>query len=525
MTEFFFRAEDIQQFKRRGVTEERIISQIEMFKQGAPFLRINRPCTIGDGIRKTTGDESNELTSMYEEYGLEKVLTKFVPASGAATRMFKTLLRFNSEQEQIQLNSSIAKAHQGDKDIQQLVTFIEGIEEFAFLDDLKPVMAENGLDTDALLARGHLKEIIDYLLTKKGLEYAQLPKGLLKFHKYPQGSRTPFEEHLVEAASYVRDEHGKCRLHFTVSPEHKDRFEALLEAVRKRYEEDLGARFEVDFSVQAKSTDTIAVDGENKPFRLDNGTILFRPGGHGALIENLNSIKGDMIYIKNIDNVVPDRLKDETNRWKKILGGYLIRTQQHIFSYLKSLSSDSVHEELLSQAFDFAKNELSIAPAEDLQWASAGEKRDFLISKFNRPVRVCGMVKNEGEPGGGPFWVEAKDGSLSLQIVESAQIDPESEEQQSILQSSTHFNPVDIVCGVRDWQGNPFDVKRFVDPEAVFISKKSKQGRDLKALELPGLWNGAMADWNTIFVEVPLITFNPVKTINDLLRKEHCQER
>ncbi|MCP4669298.1 MAG: DUF4301 family protein [Deltaproteobacteria bacterium] len=405
--------------------------------------------------------------------------------------------------------------------MQHLVIFMEGIEQFAFFDDLKSVMAKKGLDTNALLAKGRFNEIIDYLLTEKGLGYAHLPKGLIKFHTYPHSHRTSFEEHLVEAADYVRDENGRCRLHFTVSPEHKERFKALFESVRKGYEEDFGARFRVDFSIQEKSTDRIAVDQENKPFRLDNGALLFRPGGHGALIENLNNIRGDIIYIKNIDNVVPDRLKGQTNLWKKILGGYLIRTQQTVFSYLRALSTDAVPEKMLGQAFDFAENELCIIPAKGLQRASAEEKRDFLIARFNRPVRVCGMVKNEGEPGGGPFWAEAEDGSLSLQIIESAQIDPESKEQQSILRSSTHFNPVDIVCGVRDWQGNPFDLKRFVDRDAVFISKKSKEGRDLKALELPGLWNGAMAFWNTIFVEVPLITFNPVKTINDLLREEH----
>ena len=325
----------------------------------------------------------------------------------------------------------------------------------------------------------------------------------------------------MEAADYLKDEKGTCCLHFTVSPEHKQSFEALLESTKSRYEEGYGVRFHVDFSVQEKSTDTIAVDLENKPFRLNDGTLLFRPGGHGALIENLNDLKGDIIFIKNIDNVVPDRLKGHTFLWKKVIGGLLIQIQQKIFTYLERLSEGPVDEALLGEAFEFAQNDLCITPPRNQELTSDQAKQDFLLRMFYRPLRVCGMVRNVGEPGGGPFWVEAEDGSLSLQIVESAQVDPRSEQQQSILRSSTHFNPVDIVCGVRDWQGNPFDLRRFVDPDAVFISNKSKDGRDLKALELPGLWNGAMSYWNTIFVEVPLITFNPVKTIIDLLRKEH----
>jgi len=382
-------------------------------------------------------------------------------------------------------------------------------------------MSEDGLDIDTLTDDGHFKEVIEYLLGQKGLGYTQLPKALLVFHRYADGNRTAFEEHLVEAVEYVRDVNGMCRLYFTVSPEHKQAFEDFLRKIVPRYEKHYGIQFSVEFSVQERATDTIAVDLENKPFRLNDGTIFFRPGGHGALIENLSNIDGDIIFIKNIDNVVHDRLKDQTFQWKRALGGCLIQIQQKIFFYLERLTKKPLDEELLDEAIEFAKNDLYIIPSNSEDMTSSKEKQAFLISKLNRPVRVCGMVRNKGEPGGGAFWVKSKDGSLSLQIVESAQIDPESEEQQSVFRSSMYFNPVDIVCGVRDRHGKAYDLRHYVDPEAALISIKSEDGRELKALELPGLWNGAMSDWNTIFIEVPLITFNPVKTINDLLREQH----
>ena len=521
MAESIFNKADINQIKRIGTTPEKVMSQIAMFKKGTPYLKISRPCTINDGIRSISGDEIKQLTAIYEEYAPRKSLTKFVPASGAASRMFKTLLQFNNEYDKIQKDTIASTARQGDDDSRHMLTFMEGIRRFAFFGDLKSVMDKDGLDAEALIDADQFKEIIDYLLTRKGLGYAQLPKGLIKFHHYPDSSRTAFEEHLVEAAHYAKDDDGGCALHFTVSPAHRQRFEELLEAVQVRYQERYGVRFQVGFSVQEKSTDTIAVDLDNKPFRLNDGTLLFRPGGHGALIENLNNLQGDIVYIKNIDNVVPDKLKDPTFLWKRVLGGYLIKIQQKIFSYLESLIEGPANKGLIQEAFEFATRELCIPPSASQDLTADQARKDFLISRFNRPIRVCGMVKNIGEPGGGPFWVESQDGSLSIQIVESAQVDPESEEQQKILISSTHFNPVDIVCAVRDFRGNPFDLRKYVDTGAVFIANKSKDGRELKALELPGLWNGAMADWNTIFMEVPLITFNPVKTVNDLLRKEH----
>ncbi len=521
MGSFVFSDADKRQIQFLGIAEEQVLSQMEILRRGAPYLKLNRPCTIGDGIKSISDDRLDKLITVFEESAPERSLVKFVPASGAATRMCRRLLRFNNHYDKIQRESVAAMAARGEKDCERLLTFMEGIRHFAFYDDLKSVMAKAGLDAEALIDEGQFKEIIDYLLTQKGLGYAELPKGLLKFHKYPHGNRTPFEEHLVGATAYVKGRNGICTIHFTVASEHQKTFEALFESVKAQYEDHYGVQFDVGFSVQERSTDTVAVDLENRPFRLSDGTILFRPGGHGALLENLNNLASDIIYIKNIDNVVPDRLKGDIFKWKKALGGYLIQVQEKIYSYLEGLSAGLVDEGLLESATEFAEKELCL-PASSTQGLSSNEaKKNFLLDKFNRPIRVCGMVKNVGEPGGGPFWVEAADGSLSLQIVESAQVDVLSEEQQQMLTSSTHFNPVDIVCGVRDFKGNRFNLREYVDQDAVFISQKSKDGRELKALELPGLWNGAMAYWNTIFVEVPLITFNPVKTINDLLRKEH----
>ena len=513
-----FNENDIMRIKSKGIKPEKVLAQIEIFKKGASHLKLNRPCTPGDGIRLIKDNELKHLADCFEKYCPKRSLSKFVPASGAASRMFKTLLRFDNEFGRIEKDLIVSLAREGDKEGALFIYFFDNIQKFAFYDDLKSVITKDGFDLEGLIEGGRYKEIISYLLEEKGLGYSALPKGLIKFHKYSDGNRTPFEEQLVEATDYIKDKNGICHLHFTVSPEHKMRFAGLLDKIRPQYEKNFGACFNVDFSIQEESTDTIAVDLDNNPFRLIDDEILFRPGGHGALIENLNAIKGDIVYIKNIDNIVPDRLKGHSFQWKRILGGCLFNIQQEIFSYLEKLTSGFPDKKILTEAIDFAEQKLYLTPE---KMNSDRECRDFLVGKFNRPIRVCGMVKNIGEPGGGPFWVEAGDGTLSLQIVENAQVDRESEVQQEIFASSTHFNPVDIVCGLLDFKVKPFDLRKYVDSGAVFISHKSKHGRDLKALELPGLWNGAMSGWNTIFVEVPLITFNPVKTVNDLIREQH----
>jgi hypothetical protein len=435
--------------------------------------------------------------------------------------MFEIPLWFYTHKPQLDRNEIARRAKAGRGSSKDRLAFLDNFDRFAFFDALKRIMAEAGLNIDALLQEGRFGEILEYLLTPRGLNYANLPKGLLLFHGYPDGNRTSFEEHLVEASEYVRDARGVCRLHFTVSPEHREGFENLLETVRPLYEGTCHVEFQVDFSTQKESSNTIAVDMENRPFRLADGTIHFRPAGHGALIENLNNLRGDIVFIKNIDNIVLDRLKPPTFTWKKALAGYLLKIQQRIFSYVERLHKEIDEDRFFDEALDFVETELFLPIRETLRLGSTGEKREFLLAALNRPLRVCGQVARRGEPGGGPFWVEGRDGTLSMQIVERAQVDPDSARQQEIWHAATHFNPVDVVCGVRDYLGNPFDLKKYVDPDAIIITKKSHEGRELKALELPGLWNGAMAHWITIFVEVPLITFNPVKTINDLLREEH----
>lgn len=521
MLESIFQKSDFDQIASINSTPEKVIFQIDLFKKGTPYLKLIRPCTKGDGIRSISGDEIEKLTAIFEKYGQKKKLIKFVPASGAASRMFKTLLKFNNAPETIHKNTLVLAARKGDMDSQAVLTFMNDIKKFAFYNDLKSAMLKDGLDIKTLIGEGQFNKIIAYLLTRLGLDYQLMPKGLIKFHHYNKTDRTAFEEHLVESAAYAKNHQGVCSLHFTVSPEHQPKFEALLNTVRDRYEKTYGITFQVRFSAQEKATDTIAVDPDNKPFRDKEGALLFRPGGHGALIENLNHLDADIVFIKNIDNVAPDRLKNHSVLWNKVLGGYLIKIQQKIFSYLQKMATGSADKALIDDAFKFVENELGISPSPGEKLATDRAKQDFLIKMLNRPTRICGMVKNIGEPGGGPFWVETKDFSHSSQIVESAQVNIKSETQKSILNASTHFNPVHIVCGVRDWREKPFDLEKYVDPSAVFISEKSKDGRDLKALELPGLWNGAMAHWNTIFVEVPIETFSPVKTVNDLLRDEH----
>jgi hypothetical protein len=521
MDSLTFSKKDRDQMKALGATEQGINSQLEAFRGPAPYLRLRRPCTIGDGIHAVSEEELPALIENHKAAANQGRCLKFVPASGAATRMFELPLWLYTHEPRMERNEIAKRAEAGEGRFKDLLTFINNIDRFAFFDALRNVMAKAGLDIRGLLEGGRFEEILEYLLTPRGLNYTNLPKGMLKFHQYSDESRTAFEEHLVEAAEYARNTHGICRLHFTVSQEHREGFESFLEKVGPLYEAKYNVRFQVDFSIQRESTNTIAVDMENRPFRLADGSLHFRPAGHGALIENLNNLKGDVIFIKNIDNIVPDRLKVTTFTWKKTLAGYLLKAQKGIFSYMEKLAEGMDEERFFHEALDFVKTDLFLPIPEGVRLGSTGKKREFLLSTLNRPLRVCGQVPSRGEPGGGPFWVEGKDGTLSMQIVERAQVNPNSVEQQEIWGSATHFNPVDVVCGVRDYRGNPFDLGNYVDSNAVVITSKSKDGRELKALELPGLWNGAMAGWITIFVEVPLITFNPVKTINDLLRDEH----
>ncbi|MBR6078417.1 MAG: DUF4301 family protein, partial [Paludibacteraceae bacterium] len=370
-----------------------------------------------------------------------------------------------------------------------------------------------------LIGAKEYKKVASAMLGSEGMNYGKLPKGLLLFHKYAAGARTPLEEHLVEAALYASSA-GVANIHFTVSAEHKELFKKLVSEKANEYSEKFGVKYNISFSEQKSSTDTIAATVDNKPFRTADGKLLFRPGGHGALIENLNDIDSDVVFIKNIDNVVPDSLKGDTVEYKQVIAGILVSLQKKAFEYLKKLESGEYSHSELEEMIRFLQNDLCCRNQE-IKHFEDSELVIYLKKKFNRPMRVCGVVKNVGEPGGGPFLVQNEDGSVSLQILESSQINMADEKSKKMFENGSYFNPVDLVCATKDKDGKRFDLLKYVDKKAGFISQKSKDGKELKALELPGLWNGAMSDWNTVFVEVPLSTFNPVKTVNDLLREQH----
>lgn len=495
----------------RGSDLATVETQIKHFQTGFPYLPIRRAATEGDGILVLSDAEIDRYQRLYEHYLPAKKIVKFVPASGAASRMFKALFAYLNEAEAAGKSPAPTGA---------VAEFFTRLHDFAFIDDLKACLAEAGHDLEATLSAGDYATVLRYFLTETGLGYGNLPKGLLQFHRYPEAgiSRSALEEHMVEAMHYAAAPGGTAYLHLTVSPEHMEKFEAKVAATRDRYETPQ-TQLDISFSVQKPATDTIAVDMENEPFRDEAGEILFRPGGHGALLSNLNDIDADVIFIKNIDNVVPDGIKGETYRYKMALAGILLSYQEKIFDYLQALETPAPG--LLEEVETFLAEALCVAPPAGYADWDAAARQAYLQRKLNRPLRICGMVKNEGEPGGGPFWATNADGTVSLQIAETAQIDPDDAGQQAIMQGATHFNPVDLVCATRDRNGHPFDLMPFRDPETGFISGKSQGGRDLKAQELPGLWNGSMSDWNTLFVEVPIITFNPVKTVNDLLRATH----
>jgi len=500
---------DLRLIEGEGLTVEEILKQIELLQRGVTPFRLNRPCTTGDGIIVISEAERNRLVGLYEERIRRANPVKFVPASGAATRMFKDWYPC--------LESGCFETEQ------QKSAFARDLKKFAFYEDLRDQIGRDGRDIDDLMQQGRNAEILSFILTPRGLNYGNLPKALLKFHAYPGGSRMALEEHLVEAALYGRDSLDRCRVHFTVSPEHETGVKECLDRLKGPYESRLGVCFDLELSVQQSSTNTIAMGTDGLPYRDSQGKLVFRPGGHGALLRNLNLIEGDIIFIKNIDNVVPDRLKPATTLHKKILAGHLVNLQSEMFRYLEILAEGRTTENLIDGIVRFCNEKLCIKLPPSFTRQPLPEKVRRLFDRLNRPLRICGMVRNEGEPGGGPFWVEdlGGDGAPSLQIIEEFQVDRESAAQRAIWTAATHFNPVDLVCGIRDYRQRKYDLDRFVDHRAVCISRKSEKGRNLLAMELPGLWNGAMARWNTVFVEVPIETFNPVKTVADLLRPQH----
>lgn len=506
--------EDISQIIARGIAPETITKQIQNFKSGFPFLKITEAASQYHGIIILSEAKKQEFIRLFEQKVTEGIrLMKFVPASGAASRMFKTLF------------SALEKLRNGEssdevlKD-QEVARFVNHLEDFAFYEDLEALAETKNLKLENV----SLEQKLSWLLLEEGINYGNLPKGLLKFHKYPDGSRTAMEEQFIEGIEYIRDKDEVVNMHFTVSPEHQEAFEEHVEKLIQKYTGTSDVTFNVGFSQQKPSTDTLAVTLNNEPFRNEDGTFLFRPGGHGALIENLNELDADLIFIKNIDNVVTDSLKETTVDYKKALAGVLLDLQKQIFYYQKMLREHhpvSLESSFYAEAANFLENVLNITPPQNQYYSEKSELYHYLNGKFNRPIRVCGMVKNHGDPGGGPFFAVNRDGSLSLQIAETPQIDFGNPEQAQIARQAGYFNPVDLVCGVKNFEGKKYNLTEFVDPDTGFITIKSKDGLELKAQELPGLWNGSMSDWNTIFVEVPAETFTPVKTVNDLLQKEH----
>lgn len=495
---------------QKGISEEKLNEQLSCFVKGFPYLRLFAAASTEKGILTPTEEEKETYLAAWKSYTADKshTIVKFVPASGAASRMFKNVFAFID-----------APYDAPQTDFEK--TFFQRIHDAAFFEDLNAACVRlYGQNIDTLIQEGRYKDVAKAMLHAEGLNYGALPKGLLKFHKYAEGARTPLEEHLVEGALYARQDDGTVNVHFTVSPEHRALFEQLVKTVTPNYEEKFGVKYNVTFSEQKSSTDTVAANPDNTPFRKADGNLLFRPGGHGALIENLNDIDADVVFIKNIDNVVPDRLKADTVTYKQLLAGVLVTLQAQAHAYLRKLDSGKYTMDELREMLQFVQKKLFTKNPETKMLEDT-ELAIYLRKKLNRPMRVCGMVRNVGEPGGGPFLAYNSDGTISLQILESSQIDMADPEKKAMFEKGTHFNPVDLVCAIKNYKGEAFHLPDYVDPQTGFISHKSKDGKELKALELPGLWNGAMSDWSTVFVEVPLSTFNPVKTVNDLYREQH----
>ncbi|MGW8314490.1 MAG: DUF4301 family protein [Bacteroidales bacterium] len=501
-----FTQKDLHQIEERGTRIDELNRQIKYFKSGFPPADIVMPATPGQGIIRLTDGDELHYREVFRQNAPDFQITRFIPASGAATRMFKSLYGAleNLEGQPIDQQHEWVELH---PEIRQ---FFKDLPGYPFYEDLPQ-------DEDAPDA------ILRQILSSPGLDYGNKPKGLLKFHKYgEEDRRTAFEEHIREAASYCVSRDGSLAMHLTVSPDHLDGFREEAARVIPEVEKETGIQIDLSFSFQKPETDTLAVDPQNQPFRNPDGSLLFRPGGHGALIQNLNALKSDLVFISNIDNVAPDRLKPLRIGHKQVLGGLLLEIRSKVFYYLKQLKENEMMEKTrLDQMASYLHERLGVAVPDQLEHWDAADLKHWLIHTMDRPIRVCGMVRNEGEPGGGPFYVRSESGEITLQIVESSQIDLNDPEKAAIVAQSTHFNPVDLACSIRDFRGEPFNLTQYVDPNTGFISEKSMGGKALKALELPGLWNGAMARWLTLFAEVPVETFSPVKTVFDLMREEH----
>lgn len=511
-----FSHQDIKQINSKGITVEDVMAQIETYKMGLPHINLKAAATLKDGVFAFSEQEKEHYISYFENQRNSKSIVKFVPASGAATRMFKFLFKFlkNYKPKKETINAYINRTEEAD-----LMIFFVGLEKFPFYDNVVKQAKHFFPKYSTLSKDKQLVAFVKTMLDADKLNLSFQPKGLLPFHKYKSHVSSSFEEHLFEAALYASS-NNKAHLHFTISEHYKSIFDKEFEHIKAVVERKTNTVFTIAFSYQKEATDTIALTPDNELFRESDGSLLFRPSGHGALLENLNDLDADIIFIKNIDNVVVYKFEHLVAEYKKLLAGILLERQEQIFNYLTILETDVLEEKLIEIA-QFLTTKLSVYISPEFEKYSKKYQIAYLVEKLNRPLRVCGMVKNENEPGGGPFWVKHESGLESLQIVETAQIDLKNKSQKKILKNATHFNPVDIVCAIKDYKGNVFDLTKYIDPKTAFITQKTKTGKKLKALELPGLWNGSMANWNTILVEVPLETFNPVKTVNDLLKPKH----
>jgi len=514
--ELGFSPTDFLQIYQHGISLENIKRQLSIFKEGIQKTVLVDPATLNNGILKLSEADFKQKGVFFDANKSKIKLKKFVPASGAATRMFKFLTAFLNE---FDFGNETINAYINRKKCTELSLFIVGMDKFPFFEEVDKKLKEiyPGFNTMERDFKNYY--FIKTLLSSEYFDFANKPKGVLPFHKYPTNIASPIEEHLHECMYYAAS-NNKSSLHLTVSENHEVLFQTIVKNVKGRIEAESNSTIDVNYSYQQKETDTIAVDLKNNPFRDENGLLVFRPGGHGALIENLNAIDADVVFIKNIDNVIQNHL-EQISFYKKGLAGVLLEIQHQVFEYLRVLDNSGITIEKVDEISAFIKEKLNIELDSDFSKWGIEKQTEVLKKILNKPIRVCGMVKNEGESGGGPFWVKGSDGKVTLQIVETSQIDLENKDQLEKLEKSTHFNPVDLVCGLKDYYGQKFDLKQFIDPDSGFIVHKNHAGFDLKSYELPGLWNGAMANWLTIFVEVPLVTFNPVKTVNDLLKEAH----
>lgn len=499
---------DKEVLQSKGKTEAQLLEELTMLKEGFPYLKIESAATPGHGITVLDDKMENDALNIWNQYLASGAkITKMVPASGAASRMFKDLFAFINGKDEKPNNDFIKK-------------FFNEIEKFAFFNELnKTCIKLYGKSIDSLVKEGRYKDVVRALIERQGMNYGQLPKALLSFHKYLGEVRSSIEEHLSEGAQYAGGKDGKVNVHFTVSEDHIPLVNLKFEEAKGKLEHLYGVKYDLSTSIQKPSTDTVAANLDGSPYR-ENSVLFFRPGGHGALIENLNDIDADVVFIKNIDNVVPESKREDTVKYKKIIGGILVSLKQKADEYCKLLVKGTPDDAKLKEMLDFLHKNLCISH-DHTEEMNSEDKAKFIFNKLNRPFRVCGMVRNEGEPGGGPFLAYNPDGTVSPQILESTQIDPNNKQAQKMMKEATHFNPVDLVVSIKSYDGKKFNLPEYVDKATGFISIKSREGVEIKALELPGLWNGAMSDWNTILVEVPLSTFNPVKTVNDLLREAH----